>query len=55
MPVPTQGDGARPDARLIPLLDHLVRLLAADCQREAQTGASDALPPVAPPRKEGTS
>ena len=55
MPVPTKGDGARPDARLIPLLDHLAKLLAAECQREAQAGASATLPQPAPPRKEGAS
>lgn len=54
MTVSTNGDAARPDARLIPLLDHLAKLLAADCQREAQAGASDPLPRLAPPRKAGT-
>ena len=53
MPVPTKGDGARPDARLIPLLDHLAKVLAAECQREAQAGASDGVPQLAPPRKGG--
>ena len=54
MTVSTNGDAARPDARLIPLLDHLAKLLAADCQREAQAGASDPLPRLALPRKAGT-
>ena len=54
MSVFIKGDGPRPDARLIPLLDHLAKVLATDCQREAQAGAPDAIPQMAPPRKERT-
>lgn len=55
MPVPNKGDGARPDPRLIPLLDHLAKLLAAHCRREAEAAAAGAVPELAPPRKEGAA
>lgn len=55
MPVPAKGDAARPDARLTPLLDYLVRLLAAECRRRAEADASASGGAPAPAGKDGSS
>ena len=54
MPTPTGADGARPDARLIPLLNHLADLLAAASARQPEA-ASSVPPSPAAPRKDGSS
>ena len=55
MPVFAQDDGARPDPRLIPLLDYVVKVLAHECQRRAQPDVSAPAVPANPPSQDGSS
>lgn len=55
MPVPAKDDGARPDARLVPLLDYVAKLLALECQRRARPGVSAPAASADPPFQDGSS
>ena len=55
MSSPRGGDGARPDPRLIPLLNHLADLLAAAYVRQTEDASSVPPSPAALPRKDGSS
>ena len=52
MSSPLGGDAVRPDARLIPLLNHLAELLAAAHVRQTEDASSAPPSPTAPPRKD---